>query len=80
MTAFLRYILDKLSIQAGLETQKQLSTKLEDANNRIKSLEDEIEQLKATTQKPPEEEVKEEPKKEGEEAPPDEEVPPPETE
>ncbi|KAG5879676.1 hypothetical protein JTB14_021479 [Gonioctena quinquepunctata] len=42
----LQYIIDKLSIQAGLDTQKQLSAKLEDANNRVKSLEEQLENLR----------------------------------
>nr|CAI5842511.1 unnamed protein product [Callosobruchus analis] len=50
----LQYILDKLSIQAGLETQKQLLSKLEEANNQIKALEEELEQLRLSMA-PPEE-------------------------
>lgn len=42
-----RYILDKLAIQAGLETQKQLMAKIDEANARIQTLEEELEQLKA---------------------------------
>ncbi|XP_023019586.1 c-Myc-binding protein homolog [Leptinotarsa decemlineata] len=42
----LQYIIDKLSIQAGLDTQKQLISKLENANNQVKSLEEQLEQLK----------------------------------
>lgn len=42
-----RYILDKLSLQAGLETQVQLTSKLEDANNKIKTLETELEEIKS---------------------------------
>lgn len=41
-----RYILDKLSLQAGLETQSQLASKLEEASARVKSLESELEELK----------------------------------
>lgn len=39
-------MLDKMSLQAGLETQTQLTSKLEEANNKIKSLEAELEGLK----------------------------------
>lgn len=48
---FARYILDKLSLQAGLETQTQLTNKLEEANNKIKSLETELEELKSKEDK-----------------------------
>lgn len=54
-----RYILDKLSVQAGLETQSVLTGKLEEANNRIKSLENELQELKTKPdvgeEQPPEE-------------------------
>lgn len=55
-----RYILDKLSLQAGLETQTQLTTKLEEANTKIKSLETELEELKnkeVKGEEPPAEDV-----------------------
>ncbi|CAG9859212.1 unnamed protein product [Phyllotreta striolata] len=43
----LNYIIEKLSLQAGLETHKQLTAKLDEANSSIKQLQDEIEVLKA---------------------------------
>nr|CAH7751163.1 unnamed protein product [Callosobruchus chinensis] len=75
----LQYILDKLSIQAGLETQKQLLSKLEEANNQIKTLEEALEELHLSTAPPEGEEVGEVPPEGGseeinlpaEEAPPE---------
>ncbi|CAH1988244.1 unnamed protein product [Acanthoscelides obtectus] len=63
-----QYILDKLSIQAGLETQKQLLSKLEEANNHVKALEEELEQLRVAMAPRPEDEPGEVPPEEGAEA------------
>ncbi|KAJ8927830.1 hypothetical protein NQ314_019713 [Rhamnusium bicolor] len=68
----LLFILDKLSIQAGLETNKQLTDKLEEANNRIKELEDDVEQLRNAQQEVAQSDVKEEPG----DAPPEDQPPP----
>ncbi|XP_045467547.1 c-Myc-binding protein homolog [Harmonia axyridis] len=43
----LEFIRDKLAIHAGLDTHKQMKTKLEDAHEQISQLEAEIENLKA---------------------------------
>ncbi|CAH1173678.1 unnamed protein product [Phaedon cochleariae] len=53
----LEYILDKLSIQAGQETQKQLIARLDEANLHIKSLEEELEKLKVEPAMLPEDEA-----------------------
>ncbi|CAG9837375.1 unnamed protein product [Diabrotica balteata] len=42
----LSYIIDKLSLQAGLETHKTLTSKLEEATARCKVLEEELESLR----------------------------------
>ncbi|KAL3276525.1 hypothetical protein HHI36_011902 [Cryptolaemus montrouzieri] len=44
----LEFIRDKLAIHAGLDTYKQMKTKLEDAHEQINQLESEIDNLKAT--------------------------------
>ncbi|XP_028133392.1 c-Myc-binding protein homolog [Diabrotica virgifera virgifera] len=42
----LSYIIDKLSLQAGLETHKTLTVKLEEVTTRCKELEEELESLR----------------------------------